>query len=123
MKKLSISLTLEQCTGTSSPIVVDVGEHCEWIRDDATGKSKRGARLGSTYTVLMQNQQCQHLIIRTPESQPVVSQEEVATACVSGQFLRISFEGFSGRPYSRDDETLISAKADRAIAIAKSPKN
>ncbi len=114
--KLNIDLTIEQATGTITPIVTGVAEDVEWT-DGPDGKRRPGARIGTRYTVLMLQSECAQLVVKTPEATPAISAEEVATACLSGQFVRVRFDGFTASPYQGRNGMGISATADKAVVV------
>ena len=117
MPKINIALTVDQSTGTTTPIVTEVADDVEWV-DGPDGKRRPGARVGTRYTVLMLQNACAPLTVRTPEATPAVSAEEVAAACLAGKFIRVRFEGFKAHPYQGKNGLGISATADRAIVVS-----
>ncbi len=116
MPKIKIDLTAEQTAGTSTPILADVADDVEWV-DGPDGKRRPGPRIGIRYTILMQQSGCAQLVVKTPETQPAVSAEAVAAACLSGQFIRVRFEGFRASPYQGKNGLGISATADKCIVV------
>ena len=50
MPKINIALTVDQSTGTTTPIVTEVADDVEWV-DGPDGKRRPGARVGTRYTV------------------------------------------------------------------------
>jgi len=118
--RLNIVLGLEQATGTTTPAVVDVADDIRWI-DGPDGKRYPGDRIGTRYTVLMQQSACSPLTVKTPETAPAVSAEDVAAACLSGQFIRVRFENFQARPYQGKNGLGISATADKAVVVSTVP--
>ena len=119
MAKLSIQLTLEQTTGTAEPFLVAVAEDVEW-NEGPDGKRRPGNRIGTRYTVLMLSSECAPLIVRTPEAAPVVSAEEVAAACLAGQFIKVRFQNFAARPYQGKNGLGVSATADSCEIVNRS---
>ena len=45
MPKINIALTVDQSTGTTTPIVTEVADDVEWV-DGPDGKRRPGARVG-----------------------------------------------------------------------------
>lgn len=121
--KLNFELSVEQSTGTATPIVVGVADDVEWT-DGPDGKRRPGARIGTRYTVLMQQSECAPLVVKTPETTPAISAEDVAAACLSGQFVRVRFENFKASPYQGRNGMGVSATADKAVIVtpASTPK-
>lgn len=115
--KLNIKLSVEQATGTTTPPLVSVTEDMEWV-DGPDGKRRPGARVGTRYTVLMLQSECAPLVVKTPESTPAISAEDVAAACLSGQFIRVRFENFSASPYQGRNGLGVSATADKCTVVA-----
>lgn len=118
-KKFDFKLTITQATGTEAPLLVDVAEDVEWT-DGPDGKRRPGQRIGTRYTVLMLQNACAPLVVKTPELTSVVSADEVAAACLSGQFVRVRFENFSATPYQSKNGLGVSGTADRCV-VAPSP--
>ena len=116
MAKFNISLTCEQATGTATPFLVGVSEDWEWI-DGPDGKRHPGSTIGTRYTVLMLQSECAPLVVKTPETTPAVSAEEAAAACLSGNFIRVRFEGFQASPYQGRNGLGISATADKCSVV------
>ena len=116
--KLLVDLTVEQAAGVSTPILVAVADDVEWI-NDPDGKRHPGNRVGTRYTVLMQQSGCAPLVVKTTEAVPAVSAEEVAAACLSGQFIRVRFEGFSASPYAGKNGLGLSARAEKAVIVTQ----
>ena len=116
MAKFNISLTCEQATGTATPIVTEVTDDVEWV-DGPDGKRRPGSRVGTRYSVMMQHSGCAPLVVRTPETTPTVSAEDVAAACLSGNFIRVRFEGFTANPYQGRNGLGISASAEKCIVV------
>ncbi len=116
MTKLNFSLSLEQSAGTSTPFVVDVADDVAWV-EGQDGKRRPGARIGTRYTVLMLQNACAPMVVKTPEVQPAVSAEEVVAACLAGQFIRVRFEGFKANPYQGRNGLGISATAEKAVVV------
>lgn len=114
--KVNVNITVEQATGTATPIVADVEDAVEWV-DGPDGKRHPSPRVGTRYTILMQQSGCAQLVVKTPEATPAISAEEVAAACLSGQFIRVRFEGFKASPYQGRNGMGISATADRAVVV------
>lgn len=114
--KLTFNLTVEQATGTTTPIVVSVADDVEWT-DGPDGKRHPGAHVGSRYTVLMQQNECAPLVVRTPELTPAVSAEEVAAACLAGQFIRVRFENFTATPYQGKNGMGVSGTAEKCVVV------
>lgn len=114
--KLNLNLTVEQATGTSTPSLVGVAEDVEW-KDGPDGKRRPGDRIGTRYTVLMLQSECNQLVVKTPEITPAISPEEVAAACLSGQFIRVRFENFHASPYQGKNGLGISATADKCVLV------
>lgn len=122
MPKFNFDLTIEQATGTATPIVVGVTDDVEWT-NGPDGKRRPGARIGTRYTVLMLQSECSPLVVKTPEITPAVSTEEVAAACLSGQFIRARFENFKASPYQGRNGMGVSATADKAVIVSPAPGN
>lgn len=118
--KLSFNLSVEQATGTATPIVVGVSDDVEWT-DGPDGKRHPGARIGTRYTTLMQQNECAPLVVRTPETTPAVSAEEVAAACLAGQFIRVRFENFSATPYQGRNGMGVSGTANKCVVVTPAP--
>lgn len=116
MAKLKLTLTCEQATGTATPFLVGVSEDREWV-DGPDGKRHPGSTIGTRYTVLMLQSEGAPLVVRTPETTPTVSAEEVASACLSGNFIRVRFEGFQASPYQGRNGLGISATADKCSVV------
>lgn len=116
MAKLKLTLTCEQATGTATPFLVGVSEDREWV-DGPDGKRHPGSTIGTRYTVLMLQSECAPLVVKTPETTPTVSAEEVASACLSGNFIRVRFEGFQASPYQGRNGLGISATADKCSVV------
>lgn len=116
MAKLKLTLTCEQATGTVTPFLVGVSEDREWV-DGPDGKRHPGSTIGTRYTVLMLQSEGAPLVVRTPETTPTVSAEEVASACLSGNFIRVRFEGFQASPYQGRNGLGISATADKCSVV------
>ncbi|MBC5722571.1 hypothetical protein H8S11_07080 [Flintibacter sp. NSJ-23] len=115
--KFNLKLSAEQATGTPTPIVGDVKDDVAW-ETGTDGKRHPGPRVGTCYTVLMQQSGLAPLTVKTPEAVPAVSAEEVAAACLSGQFIRVRFEGFTADPYQGKNGLGISATADKAVVVS-----
>ena len=115
--KFNLKLGVEQATGTPTPIVGEVKDDVEW-EDGPDGKRRPGPRVGTRYTVHMQQSGLAPLTVRTPEAVPAVSPEEVAAACLSGQFIRVRFENFVAEPYQGKNGMGISATADKAVVVS-----
>ncbi len=116
MPKIILNLTVEQATGTTTPIVTEVDDDMEWV-EGPDGKRRPGPRIGTRYTILMQQSGCAQLVVKTPEATPAISAEDVAAACLSGQFIRARFEGFKASPYQGRNGMGISATADKAVIV------
>lgn len=116
MAKLKLTLTCEQATGTATPFLVGVSEDREWV-DGPDGKRHPGSTIGTRYTVLMLQSEGAPLVVRTPETTPTVSAEDVAAACLSGNFIRVRFEGFQASPYQGRNGLGISATADKCSVV------
>ena len=116
MAKLKLTLTCEQATGTATPFLVGVSEDREWV-DGPDGKRHPGSTIGTRYTVLMLQSEGAPLVVRTPETTPTVSAAEVASACLSGNFIRVRFEGFQASPYQGRNGLGISATADKCSVV------
>lgn len=114
--KFHINLTCEQATGTATPFLVGVSEDREWV-DGPDGKRHPGSTIGTRYTVLMLQSECAPLVVKTPETAPAVSGEEVATVCLSGNFIRVRFEGFTASPYQGRNGLGISANAEKCVVV------
>ena len=117
MSKFNLKLTVEQATGTTTPIVAEVSDNVEWV-DGPDGKRHPGPRVGTRYTVLMQQGGLAQLTVKTPEAVPAISAEEVAAACLSGQFVRLRFDNFAAEPYQGKNGMGISATADKAVVVS-----
>lgn len=122
MSKLNLSLTVEQATGTTTPLLVEVSEVFEWVTGP-DGKRHPGNRIGTAYTVLMQQSGCAPLVVKTEELTSPVSAEAVADACLSGQFIRVRFENFKASPYQGKNGLGISATADKCALVSALSKN
>lgn len=114
--KFHINLTCEQATGTATPFLVGVSEDREWV-DGPDGKRHPGSTIGTRYTILMLQSSCAPLVVKTPETTPAVSAEEAAAACLSGNFIRVRFEGFQASPYQGRNGLGISATADKCSVV------
>lgn len=120
--KLNFELTVEQAAGTGTPPLVGVSEDMEWT-DGLDGKRRPVARIGTRYTVLMLQNECAPLVVKTPETTPAISAEDVAAACLTGQFVRVRFEGFKASPYQGKNGLAISATADKAVIVSPVPSS
>ena len=114
--KLKIDLTVEQATGTTNPLLAGVAEDVEWT-DGPDGKRRPGARIGTRYTILMLQNEAAPLVVKTPETTPPISREEVAAACLSGQFIRVRFDNFKASPYQGKNGLGVSATADKCVVV------
>ena len=92
-KRISILLSALQAMGGEWSLLFSVDDGYEWL-DGPDGKRHRGERKETVYTVAMLNNGCAPLTVRTPEDKPAVTAEAVAAACLTGQPLRVRFEGF-----------------------------
>lgn len=115
-RNFNFNLTVEQATGTTNPLLAGVTEDIEWT-DGPDGKRHPGARIGTRYTVLMLQNECAQLVVKTPETAPPIGSEEVAAACLAGQFVRVRFENFSASPYQGRNGLGISATADKCVVV------
>lgn len=122
MSKLKLDLTAVQATGTDTPIVSEVEDEREW-KEGPDGKRRPGERIGTRYTVVMQNNGCAPMSVRTPEAVPAISAEEVAAACLSGHFIRVRFENFRATPYQGKSGLGISATADKCVVVPPTSGN
>lgn len=116
MAKIKFDLTIEQATGTTTPLLVGVAEDVEWT-DGPDGKRRPGARIGTKYIVLMLQSEAAPLVVKTPETTLPISPEEVAAACLSGQFVRVRFENFKASPYQGKNGLGVSATADKCVVV------
>lgn len=116
IKKLKIVLTVEQATGTTTPLLAGVAEDYEWVTLP-DGKRQPGERIGTRYTLLMLHNEAAPLVVKTPETAPPISPEEVAAACLSGQFVRVRFENFKATPYQGKNGLGVSATADKCLVV------
>lgn len=114
--KLKIDLTVEQATGTATPLLAGVAEDVEWT-DGPDGKRRPGPRIGTRYTILMLQNEAAPLVVKTPETTPPISPEEVAAACLSGQFIRVRFDNFKASPYQGKNGLGVSATADKCVIV------
>lgn len=117
MPKLTLDLTSIQTFGTDAPFLVSVGDNMEWL-EGPDGKRHPGKRLGTKYGLLMLQNECDKVFVTTPEETPAISQEEVAAACLSGQFIRVRFEGYSADVFKGKNGLGISATADKAVVVS-----
>ena len=46
-----------------------------------------------------------------------MSAEEIAAACLTGQFIRLRFEGFAATPYVSKDGLSLKATAKKAVVV------
>ena len=122
MPKFNFNLSVEQATGTTTPIVVSVADDVEWT-DGPDGKRHPGARVGIRYTVLMLQNECAPMVVRTSEATPAISAEDVAAACLAGQFIRVRFENFSATPYQGRNGMGVSGTADKCVVVSQAPGN
>ena len=120
MPKIKIDLTVEQATGTATPPLVGVTEDIEWT-DGPDGKRRPGQRIGTRYTLLMLQSEAAQLVVKTPETTPAISAEEVAAACLTGQFVRVRFDNFKASPYQGKNGLGISATADKCVVVTPAP--
>lgn len=116
MPKYNFKLTVEQATGTATPIVASVSEDREWLTMP-DGKRQPGDLIGTRYGVLMLQNECAPLVVRTPEITPAISAEDVAAACLAGQFIRVRFENFTATPYQGKNGMGVSATADKCVVV------
>lgn len=116
MAKITFELNVEQATGTTTPLLAGVTEDHEWVTLP-DGKRQPGERIGTRYTVLMLQNEAAPLVVKTPETAPPISPEEVAAACLSGQFVRVRFEGFKATPYQGKNGLGVSATADKCTIV------
>lgn len=117
MSGISFSLNAIQATGSDNPVLVCVADEVEWtVGED--GRRHPGARIGTRYTVLMLQNACAPLVVKTPEAVPVVTAEAVAAACLSGKFIRVKFENFAATAYQGRNGLGVTATADKAILAA-----
>lgn len=114
--KLKIDLTVEQAAGTATPLLAGVAEDVEWT-DGPDGKRRPGPRIGTRYTILMLQNEAAPLVVKTPETTPPISPEEVAAACLSGQFIRVRFDNFKASPYQGKNGLGVSATADKCVVV------
>lgn len=114
--KLTFELTIEQATGTTTPFLTGVSEDMEW-EEGPNGKKRPVAQLGMRYTVLMLQNEAAPLVVKTPETTPPISPEEVAAACLSGQFVRVRFDNFKATPYRAQNSLGVSATADKCVVV------
>ena len=117
MPTLTLDLTDQQTFGTGTPFLVSVGDDMEWV-EGPDGKRHPGRRLGTKYGALMLQNECNKVFVSTPEETPAISAEEVAAACLSGQFIRVRFEGFTADVYKGKNGLGISATADKAVVVS-----
>lgn len=115
-RRISIILNALQAMGADWSLLFAVDDSYEWL-EGQDGKRHRGERTGTAYIVAMLNNGCAPLTVRTPEDKPAVSAEEVAAACLTGQPLRVRFEGFKAEAYQGKNGLGISATADKAVIL------
>ena len=118
--RLKFALTALLAMGADWSYLFAVEDDYEWLKGP-DGKQHPGARIGTRYTVAMLQNQCSPLVVKTAEATPAVSAEEVAAACLSGQLIRVRFEGFSAEAYQGRNGLSISASADKCVVIAPAP--
>lgn len=120
MPRIKFDLTVEQATGTTTPLLVSVSEDREWLTMP-DGKRQPGDLIGTRYGVLMLQNECAPLVVRTPEITPAISAEDVAAACLTGQFIRVRFENFTATPYQGKNGMGVSATADKCVVVTPAP--
>ena len=120
LNRLTFLLTVLQVLGADWSFLFGVEDDFEWITGP-DGKRRPGNRIGTRYIVAMLQNQCAPVVVRTPEATPVVSAEEVAAACLSGQLVRVRFEGFKAEAYQGKNGLAISASADKAVIVTPAP--
>lgn len=116
-KRITITLTAQQAMGAENTLLFGVDDGYNWV-EGPDGKRHPSKRTETIYTVAMLNNACAPLRVRTPEAQPVVSAEDVAAACLTGQPLRVRFEGFKAEAYQGKNGLGISATADKCVVVA-----
>lgn len=117
MPTLTLGLTTQQTFGTDTPFVVSVEDNKEWV-DGPDGKRHPGKRLGTKYGALMLQNGCDKVFVTITEETPTISPEEVAAACLSGQFIRVRFEGYAADVFKGKNGLGISATADKAVVVS-----
>lgn len=112
--KITISVTAEQAMGADWSYLFGVEKDVEWVAGP-DGKRRPGNQIGTRYTVAMLHNSCSPLIVRTPEITPAISAEEVAAACLSGNLIRVEFQGFTAEAYQGKNGLGISATAEKCL--------
>lgn len=118
--RLTFLLTALQVFGVDWSLLFAVEDDFEWVTGP-DGKRHPGNRIGTRYIVPMLQNQCAPVVVKTPEITPVVSAEDVAAACLSGQFIRVRFDGFKAEAYQGKNGLAISASADKAVIVTSTP--
>ena len=118
--RMTFLLTALQVLGADWSLLFGVEDDFEWIVGP-DGKRRPGNRIGTRYIVAMLQNQCAPVVVRTAETTPAMSAEEVAAACLSGQLIRVRFEGFKAEAYQGKNGLAISASADKAVVVTPAP--
>ena len=105
--------TFQDLVKAENAPVVHVSPWFEFLPD-----GKRGKQLGTSYDILLVDDNCDKLRVHVPDMEPAISEEEIINHNAAQDFIQVKFSGFSAKMYVRDAQIGISAKAEKILRVS-----